>query len=98
MAFDEQEDEVPTAVRVTSEMSSPLQLDTRALGQILLREGKVSEANIADALRMQAEDNGRSRIGEILVRNHVVTVEDVLAALAWQLDLPFVKELRPEDC
>ncbi len=81
-----------TAVRVTSE----LPVHDRSLGQILLREGKISEANIADALRMQKEEGGR--IGEILVRNHVLTEEEMLTALAWQLDLPILKELKPEEC
>ncbi len=89
----EVEDDVPTEVRVTVEMPVP----DRSLGQILLRQGKVSEANIADALRMQKEEEG-GRIGEILVRNHVVTEDDVLAALAWQLDLPLLKEVKPEEC
>ena len=96
MAFDEQEDEMPTAVRVTSEMAMPV--SERLLGQILLREGKLTEPNILDALRMQSEEGGRARIGEILVRNHVCTEDDVLAGLAWQLDLPFVKALKPEEC
>ena len=83
-----------TAVRVTAEMSAPG--SERLLGQILLREGKVTQANIADALVMQKEEGGR--IGELLVRNHVITEEDMLKALAWQLDLPMLKELKPEEC
>jgi general secretion pathway protein E len=88
----EVEDDVPTEVRVTVELAVP----DRSLGQILLRQGKVSEANISDALRMQKEEGGR--IGEIFVRNHTCTEEDVLAALAWQLDLPLLKEVKPEEC
>src|SRR5581483_6911976 len=34
----------------------------------------------------------------ILVRNNLVSEEDVLDALAWQLDIPFLKELKPEEC
>jgi general secretion pathway protein E len=83
-------------VRVTVEIPVHASVNERALGQILLRAGKCSEGNIADALRMQKDEGGR--IGEIFVRNHVCTEEDVLAALAWQLDLTLLKEVKPEEC
>ncbi len=95
-------DDGPTAVRVTAEMSTapgdllPGEVHERALGQILLRRGKVSEANIADALEMQRQEGGR--IGELLMRNHVLEEEDLLDALAWQLDLPIVRDVKPEEC
>jgi len=81
-------------------VSDEAALSPRLLGQMLLATGKITEANITDALRMQAEEKGanRSRIGEILVRNHAVTEEDMLLTLAFQVDLPFMKELRPELC
>jgi general secretion pathway protein E len=90
------EDDVPTAVRGNPDIPAPF--DERWLGQVLVRLGKVSEANIADALRMQSEDGGRQRLGEILVRNNSCTEDDVLTALGMQLDLPVSKELKPEEC
>src|SRR5262249_47216064 len=36
--------------------------------------------------------------GEILVRNHSCTEEDVQAALGVQLDLPVAKDLKAEEC
>ena len=45
---------------------------------------------------MQGEEGGR--IGEILVRRNYVTEEEMLHALASQLDLPMVNELKPEEC
>jgi general secretion pathway protein E len=96
MAFDQVGDDIPTDVRVTAER--PSVVDERSVGQILLRQGKITETQIADALTLQGEEDGRTRIGEILVRSHQVTEEDVLIALGLQLDLPYAKELKPESC
>jgi general secretion pathway protein E len=94
------EDEVPTDVRATVVADVSPAEDPRLLGQILLRAGKVSQGAIADALRLQREapHDERQRLGEYLVRYNHCTEEDVLVALAQQLDLPLLKELRPEVC
>jgi general secretion pathway protein E len=89
------EDEAITAVRATAEM--PLAgTHPRALGQILLRQTELSEQQLEDALRVQREEGGR--IGDILVRRNYVTEEQMLHALASQLDLPMLKEIKPEEC
>jgi general secretion pathway protein E len=88
------EDEI-TAVRATGEMPAAGS-HPRALGQILIRQTQLTEAQLDDALRVQREEGGR--IGEILVRRNYVTEEQMLHALAAQLDLPMVNEIKPEDC
>ena len=89
------EDEI-TAVRQTMELPAADVQDERSLGQILFRQGKVSRAQIEDALAAQRQEGGR--IGEILVRRGFVVEDDVLVALSQQLDLPLSKELKPEEC
>ena len=89
------EDEAITAVRSTAEMPVAGTHD-HALGQILLRQTELTEQLLEDALRVQREEGGR--IGEILVRRNYVTEEEMLHALAGQLDLPMVKEIKPEEC
>ncbi|HEX9103398.1 MAG TPA: type II secretion system ATPase GspE [Polyangia bacterium] len=89
------EDEAVTAVRETGEMPAA-GAHPRALGQILMRQTPLSEQQLDDALRVQREEGGR--IGEILVRRNYVTEEQMLHALASQLDLPMVTEIKPEEC
>jgi general secretion pathway protein E len=93
------EDDAPTDVRTTIVAEASAE-DPRLLGQILLRAGKVSQGAIADALRQQREApaDERQRLGEYLVRYNHCTEEDVLVALSQQLDLPLLRELRPEVC
>src|SRR5262249_51153838 len=71
-------------------------VDERALGQILLRQEKVTAQQLDEALTTQATEGGR--IGEILIRRGYATEEEVLRALSQQLDLPLAKELKPEEC
>src|SRR5690606_6765195 len=61
------------------------------LGEILIRTADLDPAKVDEALDRQAESGGR--IGEILVAMKAVTEEQVLRALALQLDLPFVEKL-----
>jgi general secretion pathway protein E len=61
-----------------------------------LRQTDLSEQQLEDALRVQREEGGR--LGEILVRRNYVTEEQMLQALAGQLDLPMRKEIKPEEC
>ena len=67
----------------------------RPLGEILVAQGCVTVDKVEEALVTQAEKGGR--LGEILVQMKVVREDDVLRALAEQLDLPFLKELKVEE-
>jgi hypothetical protein len=67
----------------------------RPLGEILVAMGLTGASQIEEALGVQAEKGGR--LGEILVAQKAVREEDVLRALAVQLDLPYLPELRAED-
>ena len=55
------------------------------LGDILVKAGKITHAQLVDALRRQAIE-GR-RLGEILVEEKLVTEEDILTVLELQLDI-----------
>ncbi len=58
------------------------------LGEVLVKLGVLSEAQLAEALAIQAQDGGK--LGEVLV-HHLIVSEEVLAqALAEQKELPFV--------
>ncbi len=65
------------------------------LGEILVRTADLDPAKLDEALDRQAESGGR--IGEILVSMKAVTEEQVLRALALQLDLPFVEKLTGDE-
>ncbi|WP_373046413.1 type II secretion system ATPase GspE [Vulgatibacter sp.] len=63
----------------------------RPIGEILRHTAGLSEAKIAEALAKQ--DESGSRLGEVLVGMKAVTEEQVLQALALQLDLPFLEKI-----
>src|SRR5262245_21784833 len=60
----------------------------RRLGQILVEAGAISADNL-EAGVARAKQTGE-RIGEALIELGVATRQDVLAALALQLELPFL--------
>ncbi len=63
----------------------------RMIGQILMRERGLDRDKLDAALARQREEGGL--IGEVLVRMKACSEEDVLRALAVQMDLPFAAEL-----
>ncbi|HWV38971.1 MAG TPA: type II secretion system ATPase GspE [Vulgatibacter sp.] len=63
----------------------------RPLGEILRETAGLSAEKLTEALGRQAEHGGR--LGEILVGMKAVTEDQVLRALALQLDLPFLEEI-----
>lgn len=58
------------------------------LGEILLKEGLITQTQLDEALRSQ-RSNGRA-IGDIVVDKGFVSEKDVANSLAKQLDIPFV--------
>ncbi len=66
----------------------------RALGEIAAELYGVTAAQVGQALETQTDKGGR--IGEILVEMKALSTEDMLAALATQLDLPFLAEIQPD--
>ena len=75
---------------------APAFLCGRPLGEILRETAKLPPERIEEALALQRGEQAGTRIGEILVRLKAATEEDVLRALAIQLDLPFLDQILPE--
>ncbi|MBI1947593.1 MAG: type II secretion system ATPase GspE [Deltaproteobacteria bacterium] len=67
----------------------------RPLGEICAELYQLSATQIGDALDTQALKGG-PRLGEILIEKKVLGEPEVLAALAVQLDLPFLAELHAD--
>lgn len=93
MTVDATETSAPEATsdRTLTVTHSPAYLCGRPLGEILQHTAKLSATKVDEALAQQREKGGR--IGEILVGMKAVTEEQVLAALAVQLDLPFLRHI-----
>ena len=75
---------------------APARLCGRPLGEILIAHGALAPERLEEALLSQRGEHAGARLGEILVRTHAVTEEEVLRALAVQLDLPFLERIDPE--
>ncbi len=67
----------------------------RPLGEICAELYQLSATHLGEALDAQAQKGG-PRIGEILVEKKHLTDREMLAALAAQLDLPFLAELHAD--
>ena len=58
------------------------------LGEILIAQGVITAAKLAEALAAQG-DRGAARLGEVLISLKACTEEQVLKGLAAQLELPY---------
>ena len=71
----------------------PAWLCGRLLGEILVETAKLPRERLDEALASQRGELAGTRIGEILVRLKAATEDEVLRALALQLDLPFLDKI-----
>jgi general secretion pathway protein E len=72
-------------------------LQHKTLGQILVESKTITEKQLQEALREQNEEGSTKKLGEVLVANNFVSEEDMLKALAIQLDLPYYDRLPIND-
>jgi type IV pilus assembly protein PilB len=66
------------------------------LGELLLKEGIITQAQLDQAISVQRQEGGR--LGEIMVRLGILKEEQAVAALGKQLNIPYFSigsELRP---
>ncbi len=89
MSLEDLTNEVTTEVAIED-------LSATRFGQLAMQRGWLDRKQLDEALEVQREEGGR--IGEILLRRHVLTDEQVLEILGTQLDLPVHFEVKPEDC
>jgi general secretion pathway protein E len=75
--------------------NAPAFLCGRPIGEILVETVKLDPARLEEALAAQRGEHAGARLGDILVRMKAVNEDDVLRALAIQLDLPFVERIDP---
>jgi general secretion pathway protein E len=73
---------------------APAYLCGRPLGEILVQTAHLDPGKVEEALAAQKGEQAGSRLGEILVRMKAATEEQVLRALAAQIDLPFVASIE----
>jgi general secretion pathway protein E len=71
----------------------PAWLCGRLIGEILVETARLPRARLDDALAAQRGEHAGERLGEILVKLKAATEDDVLRALALQLDLPFLDRI-----
>ena len=81
---------------ITKACELQIALDRRAewhpehLGELLLKEGLITEAQLQEALGLQkAQPN--QRLGQILEQMHVITAETVHVALGRKFGIPFIR-------
>ena len=60
------------------------------LGEILIHQGLITEAQLKEAISAQKREKGR--IGELLLKLGIVKEKDIVAALGTQLKIPYVTE------
>jgi general secretion pathway protein E len=65
------------------------------LGEILKTRAGVTQEQVEEALAIQREKGGR--FGEILVGLKAITEEDLLQAVAFQKDLPYLPKISPDE-
>lgn len=67
----------------------------KALGEILVERKKITEDQLRDALKQQAERG--EKVGKILIESDLIEQNDLLQTLAIQLDLPYYETLPYAD-
>jgi type IV pilus assembly protein PilB len=64
-------------------------LTRKKLGELLVEQGLLSDAQVQDALRLQHQTG--MMFGETLVQNKLITEDKIVAVLVSQFGIPFVK-------
>ena len=72
-------------------------LERKTLGQILVESESISSDQLQEVLQEQESHGSAKKLGQILVEKDLVTEEDMLRALATQLDLPYYERLPIND-
>ncbi|KKL60767.1 hypothetical protein LCGC14_2202050, partial [marine sediment metagenome] len=61
------------------------------LGQLLVKNGALTEDQLAEALRLQHEDGNRLLLGEVLVQRGFSSEEQIMECLALGYGIPFAR-------
>jgi type IV pilus assembly protein PilB len=61
------------------------------LGEILIKQGLITEKQLQDAISAQKQQKGR--VGEILIKSGAIKEEDLAAAIGTQLMIPYASHL-----
>ena len=69
----------------------------KTLGEILVENESITEAQISEALSIQKDGQENNKLGEILVDKDYVSQDEVLKALAAQLDLRYYDKIPVND-
>ena len=65
------------------------------LGEILLKHTSLTNAQLDEALKIQATEGGL--LGDILIRKNLILPHEMMRALCVQIGLPFIEDLKPNE-
>src|SRR5689334_19203618 len=85
----------PTSVALAEPPRKARSLAGMLIGEILLAHGAIGRDKLEEALQAQAERGGR--LGETLISIKACSEEQVLKALAAQLELPYQMRIGADD-
>ncbi len=72
-------------------------LQHKSIGQILIDQSLITAAQLEEALEKQKAAGAKVKLGEVLIKEDFVSEEQMLKALADQLDLPYYDRLPVND-
>ncbi len=67
------------------------------IGEILIRAGRATNDDIDHILRLQEADKEKRKFGALAIAEGIVKEEDILGALAAQIDCGFINEINIEE-
>ena len=65
------------------------------LGEVLIKYTSLTEAQLNEALRIQATEGGL--LGEILIKRNLIQAHEIMKALCIQIGVPFIDDLKTND-
>ncbi len=60
------------------------------LGELLISAGIMTQEDLERGLRLQKEQGGKDRLGAVLIKNNIITEQEMIEALQMQLGIEFI--------
>ncbi len=60
------------------------------LGELLISAGIMTQEDLECGLRLQKEQGGKDRLGAVLIKNNIITEQEMIEALQMQLGIEFI--------
>lgn len=84
-------------MKISEDILRKVEVNKKKIGELLLEHTSLTKEQLADALKIQSQDNQSQLLGEILLEKNYIHPHDIVKVMCHQINIPYLNDIKIDD-